>query len=158
MVNPFNVLYNRSKAMRTHARASARTKGQRKTWLQKAGTKQPGRGSGRPFQPGESGNPAGKVKGTLNTATLEIRLAARQIVEDPVYREKLIAAARERKLAPAVECLLLYYAYGKPKEVVDVSVSVQGAADVLADTLTLNELKTLRGFVGRIEAAQLSGS
>ncbi len=125
--------------------------------LQKTGKQQVrGWGGATRFRPGESGNPAGRGKGTLNKATLEIRLAARQIVEDPTYREKLLAAARARKLAPAVECLLLYYAYGKPKDAVDVSVSVQGGADVLADTLTLNELKTLRGFVGRIEAAQPS--
>ncbi len=126
--------------------------------LQKTGQQQArGRGGATRFRPGESGNPAGRGKGALNKATLEIRLAARQIVEDPTYREKLLAAARARKLAPAVECLLLYYAYGKPKDAVDVSVSVQGSAEVLANTLTLDELKTLRGFVGRIEAAQLSG-
>lgn len=37
-----------------------------------AGEKQPGRGPGKPFEPGQSGNPAGKAKGTRNAATLAI--------------------------------------------------------------------------------------
>ncbi len=127
--------------------------------LQKTGKEQAaGRGGATRFRPGESGNPAGRGRGALNKATLEIRLAARQIVEDPTYREKLLAAARARKLAPAVECLLLYYAYGKPKEAVDVSVSVGVAAEVLVNTFTLDELKTFHSLVGRLEAAQPSGA
>ena len=39
--------------------------------------------------------------------------------------------------------LLWHYRYGKPKDQVDVSVSVAVAAEVLADRLTVDELKTL---------------
>ena len=37
-----------------------------------AGEKQPGRGDGRPFPKGRSGNPAGKMKGTRNQTTLAV--------------------------------------------------------------------------------------
>jgi hypothetical protein len=37
-----------------------------------AGGKQPGRGPGRRFQPGQSGNPAGKQQGTRNKVTVAV--------------------------------------------------------------------------------------
>jgi hypothetical protein len=43
------------------------------------------------------------------------------MIEDPVYRKKLLADLRQRKLRPAVECMLWYYAKGKPKEMVEHS-------------------------------------
>ena len=43
------------------------------------------------------------------------------MIEDPVYRKRLLADLRERKLRPAVECMLWYYAKGKPKEMVEHS-------------------------------------
>ena len=45
-----------------------------------------------------------------------MKLASAAIVNDPVYRQKLLKAARARKLTPAIECMLWHYAYGKPKE------------------------------------------
>ena len=93
---------------------------QRKRNLQRAGNQQGrGRGGATRFQPGESGNPVGRVKGSHNKATLEIRRLCREIVEDPTYWRNRLVAARAGKLPPAVECLLLHYAYGKPKEQVE---------------------------------------
>lgn len=36
--------------------------------------KQPGRGPGRPFEPGQSGNPAGRPKGSRNAATRAVEV------------------------------------------------------------------------------------
>ena len=43
------------------------------------------------------------------------------MIEDPAYRRKLLQDLRKRKLRPAVECMLWYYAKGKPKEMVEHS-------------------------------------
>ena len=109
------------------------------------------------FRPGESGNPAGRSKGALNKRTQEAQeLAASLIDGDPAYLEGLKRRIKAGK-APHMETLLWHHRFGKPKDQVDVSVSVQGAAEVLANTLTLDELKTLDHLVGRIETAQPSG-
>ena len=38
------------------------------------------------------------------------------MVDDPIYREKLRRDLRRRKVAPAIECMLWYFAKGKPVE------------------------------------------
>ena len=43
------------------------------------------------------------------------------MIEDPIYRRQLLKDLRARKLRPAVECMLWYYAKGKPKEMVEHS-------------------------------------
>jgi Family of unknown function (DUF5681) len=55
--------------------------------------KQPGRGSGRPFRRGQSGNPAGKPKGTRHKATI----LAEQLLDGEA--EKLSRKAVELALA-----------------------------------------------------------
>jgi hypothetical protein len=51
--------------------------------------------------------------------TAETKLDCLQMIEDPIYRQKLLSDLRERKVRPAVECMLWYYAKGKPKEMVE---------------------------------------
>lgn len=68
------------------------------------------------FQPGNTGRP----KGAKNKTTAEMRDAARALVDDPAYRSELKARLLAGKLAPAMEALLWHYAWGKPKETVDL--------------------------------------
>ena len=105
------------------------------------------------FQPGNPGRP----KGALNKRTQEAQeLAAALIDGDPGYLEGLKRRIKAGK-APHMETLLWHHRFGKPKEQVDVSVSVAVAAEVLVNTLTVDELHTLHHLVGRIEAAQPRG-
>jgi hypothetical protein len=67
----------------------------------------------------------GRAKGTPNKVTVEAKRAAAEIVDDPVYRRRLAAAARARKLSPVMESLLWYYAKGKPKDEVDLDVKMR---------------------------------
>lgn len=73
-----------------------------------------------PFKKGETGNRNGRPKGAQNKTTGEIREAAKAIVEDPAYVRSLKKRVKAGK-APHMETLLHYYAYGKPKEQVEVS-------------------------------------
>ena len=68
---------------------------------------------------------AGRPKGRENNATIEVREAARRIVQDPDYLEQLNIRLKEGR-APAIEILLWQFAYGKPKD----QVQTQGALTV----------------------------
>ena len=67
-----------------------------------------------PFQPGQSGNPCGRPKGSRNKSSLAVREWATRIVEDPKVQARLLADARTGKLHPSVLTVLMTYAYGRP--------------------------------------------
>jgi hypothetical protein len=69
----------------------------------------------------------GRRPGSLNHATVEAKAACAALIDDPEYRRSLAERLRSGKLAPAVECMLWYYAKGKPKEAIeaDQHVTVQ---------------------------------
>jgi hypothetical protein len=56
----------------------------------------------------------------------EARKISRRLLADPVYRKRLIKRLREGTIQPGVEAMLYYYAYGKPRE----SVEVEQKSDV----------------------------
>ena len=58
----------------------------------------------------------GRPRGTLNRVTVEVRAAAAALVDDPQYRQKLLHDMRKRRVLPAVETMLWYFAKGKPVE------------------------------------------
>ena len=69
----------------------------------------------------------GRRPGSLNKATVEAKAACAALVDDPIYRQRLATRLRAGTLSPAVECMLWYYAKGKPKEELrsDITVSWQ---------------------------------
>jgi hypothetical protein len=69
----------------------------------------------------------GRPKGALNKATREAREFCASIVDDVEYQTTVRRRAIEGTLSPAVECMLWYYAKGKPKESVDVA----GATEII---------------------------
>jgi hypothetical protein len=62
----------------------------------------------------------GRPKGAINKATREIKDFARNILERPEYVASL-ARRLDKGDAPHMETLLHHYAYGKPREGMDVS-------------------------------------
>jgi Family of unknown function (DUF5681) len=76
-------------------------------------------GRGR-FAPGQSGNVAGRPKGTQNRATREAKEFCRSVVDDPRYQVSLRRRAIAGKLSPAIECMLWYYAKGRPVSTVEL--------------------------------------
>lgn len=63
-------------------------------------------------------------KGVPNKVTVEVKLAAAMMVDDPVYRQKLFQAMKDRTVAPMIEAMLWHYAKGKPKDTVAVDGNI----------------------------------
>ena len=61
----------------------------------------------------------GRAKGTLNKVTVEIRELS-QALFDAEYWDRTRARVLSGKIAPAIESKLLAYAYGEPKQTIDV--------------------------------------
>ena len=68
------------------------------------------------------GGSSGRPKGTPNKASLAAKEFCASVVDDPVYQAGIRRRALTGKLSPVVECMIWYYAKGKPKEM----MSVQG--------------------------------
>ena len=68
------------------------------------------------------GGSRGRPKGVPNKASAEIREAARRLLEDEAYQRGLSVRLIKGR-APHMETLLYHYAYGKPKETMDLQVS-----------------------------------
>jgi len=77
----------------------------------------PGKAPGKPFVKGDKR--AGRPKGRLNNATLEIRDAARAFLADPDGQAALLMQYQRGELPPAVLQMFFHYAHGKPKETID---------------------------------------
>lgn len=88
---------------------------------------------GKPFGAARKG---GRPKGSLNKATIEIKEAARLLLEDPVYQASL-KARLEAGTAGAVEPLLYHYVYGKPKDTIEHQLPMR---PVVIDQLQPGEL------------------
>jgi len=93
------------------------------------------------------GHPAyhgpGRPKGSLNQRTLEAKAFARQLVSSPTYLQKLQADLNERNVDASIEAMVWHYAYGKPKEYVEVQYNFEA--------LNTEEIVQLEGMLKRIE-------
>lgn len=69
-------------------------------------------------KPGE--RRGGRKRGTPNKVTSEVRALAAEIVDDPIYRKKLVRDFRKRKVTPQIECLMWFYAKGRPINRIEV--------------------------------------
>lgn len=78
---------------------------------------------------------AGRPKGLLNKATTEVREWARAIFNDPIVQASTLQKAQDGTLAPAIYNELLHYAYGKPKDTVELTghVGITRIIDEIVD-------------------------
>jgi hypothetical protein len=72
------------------------------------------------WKKGQSGNPKGRQKGIPNKATIEIKEFCRGVLTSSKYRASLRARIADGRLPAAIESLMWYYAYGKPKETIEL--------------------------------------
>jgi len=86
----------------------------------------------------------GRRRGTPNKVTPEARAVCAAILDDPTYRTNLTARARAGTLAPAVEAMLWHYAFGKPKDSLDVTVGPAGDLSELSTEDLLQRVDGLR--------------
>lgn len=63
--------------------------------------------------------------------TVEAQKACQALVDDPVYRKRLLGDLRMRVVAPGIEAMLWYYAKGKPKEQVEHSGTVETVSRIV---------------------------
>lgn len=78
-------------------------------------------GSNRP--PGRpKGTPktGGRQKGTPNKATVEVRDLCQRLLADPEYQRTFKQRLLSGDLAPGMEQTVWHYAYGKPKDTVEL--------------------------------------
>jgi hypothetical protein len=76
-----------------------------------------------------------RIGSSLRIPSRAAKLTCLEMVEDPLYRKQLLLDLRARRVRPAVECMLWYYAKGKPKELVEHSgtLSLQQELSALTD-------------------------
>ena len=91
---------------------------------------------GIPYQKGHK--KLGRPPGVLNKVTIEAREFGRAIVSDPGYQRKFEARARAGTLHYQLETMLWHYAFGKPKERVELSGPAGGPIE-MAQVMTSDE-------------------
>ena len=84
------------------------------------------------FQKGQSGNPRGRPKGP-NKATQEVLDLCRRLVRDKAYLRRLTERMRRGKVAPAVETMVWAYAFGKPKDILQLEAHVTTDSEAAAE-------------------------
>lgn len=79
----------------------------------------------------------GRPKGAKNKVSVEMKDISRRMLSSAAYRAKLVKRLESGKIAPAVECMLYHYAYGKPIE--QHEHSGPGGVPLAASTFILSE-------------------
>ena len=79
--------------------------------------------------PRAKGSPktGGRLKGTPNHATVEIKSFAHRVLSDRTYRKNLLVRMRAPEPPAHLEVLLYHYAFGKPPQAVELSGSFDHA-------------------------------
>jgi hypothetical protein len=67
------------------------------------------------------GGSPGRKPGVPNRATIEVKEAARAFLADPDGQARLLEQYRRGKLHPSVLALFYHYAFGKPKDELELT-------------------------------------
>lgn len=97
----------------------------------------------------------GRKKGTPNKATVQVKEFAQAFLDDNRGRAKMLALYRSGKLHASIIVMLHHYAYGKPKELVELTgkdggpMELRGLSDADVDRRIAETEAQLRGLVAR---------
>lgn len=91
---------------------------------------------------------SGRVKGTPNRVSVEVKQLVAQLTNDTAYQFKLRADFRRRKVHPTIEALIWSYHLGRPKQTIDLTATVDVDARLEEEkrifaTLDVHELEDL---------------
>lgn len=90
----------------------------------------------------------GRPKGSPNKASLYIQKFCRGILESEEYIESVKQRIKNHTLPPQIEALYHYYAYGKPKDTVDVNVNPdKNLSSMSAEDLAKEAEETARAIM-----------
>jgi hypothetical protein len=92
-------------------------------------------------QPRKRAPGGGRKPGSVNKVTHQIRNIAQKMVNDPTYRKELRKRLHAGD-APQLEIRMWEYAYGKPKETLELNCNLSALSD--------EELNNLESLVSRI--------
>jgi hypothetical protein len=81
-----------------------------------------------------------------NKATKDVKAICNALVDDPVYRAKLQADLRRRKLHPGIESMLWHYAKGKPKD----TVQLEGEMGIDVTSIRASLARRIAGLAARL--------
>ena len=89
-----------------------------------------------PFKPGQSGNAAGRPKGSPNKATADVKAAAQHYTEEAVQALAAIMRDSESDAAKVAAIKeLLDRGHGKPTQSVDIDANVKAAISRVERTI-----------------------
>lgn len=80
--------------------------------------------------PGERIPGSGRVKGTPNRVSVELKVLVNELVNSPKYQAKLRLDFERRRVHPMIEALIWNHSLGKPKETVQLTADVQVSARI----------------------------
>ncbi len=77
----------------------------------------------------------GRPKGSQNRVTKEVREMTRALVDDPEYQETLRNRLLTGDLPAGMETMIWYYAFGKPKDRVELTGADDGPVRISSEDL-----------------------
>ena len=95
-----------------------------------------------------------RVKGTRNKLPLEVRAFCKSVVESPTFQAKLRERAEKGTLSGTELTLILAYAVGKPKDVIEVKRQPERPMAKSVALMTPDELQMFAGLARRMIAAK----
>lgn len=89
----------------------------------------------------------GRPKGSVNRATLYIQKFCRGILESPEYIASVKARIVAHTLPPQIEALYHHYAYGKPKDTVEIVKPQADLSGMSAEQLAAEAQETAKAIL-----------
>ena len=89
----------------------------------------------------------GRPKGSQTKASLYIQTFCRGILESPEYIASVKARIVAHTLPPQIEALYHHYAYGKPKDTVEIVKSTTDLSGMSAEALANEAQETARAIL-----------